>query len=150
MSWTGGATLVFLAAVCHALYFVLQKPILKVIDSGSAATFMIVAGGLCLLPWLPQGLSEMARADSQANFAVIFLGVFPAALGYFTWSFAQAHFGASRAANFLYLVPPTASIIAYVWTGEVPSAITLIGGATAIAGVILVNIMGRRPQIMKV
>lgn len=143
LTLTGGAALIFGAAICHALYFVLQKPILPEIGASIAAPWLILIGGLCLLPWLPEGLFQLVDASPSIAFAAIFLGLFPAALGYFTWSVAQAHFGAARAANFLYLVPPCAMTIAYFWAGEVPSGATLLGGAIAIGGVILVNTKGR-------
>lgn len=142
-SWTGGATLVLVAAVCHALYFILQKPVLARLSGAVAAPLLIMAGGACLLPWLPEGIAEFTRATPQAAFSAVFLGIFPAAIGYFTWSIAQQHLGAARAANFLYLVPPLASAIAFVWTGETPSGITLLGGAIAIAGVAIVNTKGK-------
>lgn len=143
MNWTSGATLVLVAAICHALYFILQKPVLNELGSATAVPLLIIAGGVCLLPWLPTGLSELAAAKPNAAFAAIFLGIFPAALGYFTWSIAQEHLGAARAANFLYLVAPMASVIAFFWAGETPSQITILGGAIAIAGVATVNLKGR-------
>jgi drug/metabolite transporter (DMT)-like permease len=143
MSWTSGATLVLAAAICHALYFILQKPILTELGGATAAPLLIIAGGACLLPWLPEGLSELSNATSSVAFAAIFLGAFPAALGYFTWSIAQQHLGAARAANFLYLVPPIASVIAFIWTGEIPATITFLGGIIAIAGVAIVNTKGK-------
>ncbi|HYN90099.1 MAG TPA: EamA family transporter [Ardenticatenaceae bacterium] len=43
------------------------------------------------------------------------------------------------AINFLYLVPALAMLIAWLWLGEVPSAVSLAGGTLVIAGVIWVN-----------
>jgi hypothetical protein len=34
-------------------------------------------------------------------------------------------------------------LIAWLWLGEVPSAITVLGGAVAIAGVVLVQLRGQ-------
>jgi drug/metabolite transporter (DMT)-like permease len=48
-------------------------------------------------------------------------------------------------ASFLYFVPVFATLIAWVWLGEVPRFVSLTGGAIAIAGVIVVNLWGRRP-----
>jgi len=70
--------------------------------------------------------------------------VLPAAIGYATWTYALGHFGAARATNFLYLVPPVATAIALPLLGETPGPQTLLGGAVAIAGVVLVNTRGRR------
>ena len=75
--------------------------------------------------------------------AVVFLGIVPAAIGYATWTFALGQLGAGRGSNFLYLIPPVATAMAFVFTGEAPSTQTLIGGGLAIAGVALVNLKGR-------
>ena len=74
---------------------------------------------------------------------MVVLGVFPGALGFVIWSFVLGHFGAVRATNFFYLVPPLATCLAVILAGEFPGIRTLIGGAIAVVGVILFNARGR-------
>ena len=81
-------------------------------------------------------------AAPQATFAVIYLGIFPAAIAYVLWNYALARMPASLLSSFLYLSPVLASLIAWVWLGEVPALLTLVGGAIAILGVILVQTKG--------
>ena len=78
----------------------------------------------------------------HATFAVIYLGIFPAAIAYVLWNYALARMPASLLSSFLYLSPVLASLIAWVWLGEVPALLTLVGGAIAILGVILVQTKG--------
>ena len=59
------------------------------------------------------------------------------------WAYALGRFGAVRAANFLYLVPPVAALVGYAALGESLSALILIGGAIAILDVAIVNSLGR-------
>ena len=51
---------------------------------------------------------------------------------------------ASLLSSFLYLSPVLASLIAWLWLGEVPALLTILGGAIAIVGVILVQTRGTR------
>ncbi|WP_406855231.1 EamA family transporter [Alsobacter sp. KACC 23698] len=66
-----------------------------------------------------------------------------AALGYAAWTFALGCFGAARASNFLYLVPPVATVLAFLLTGEAPGLQTLAGGAIAVAGVVIDKTRGK-------
>lgn len=144
LSFGAGAMLILGAALCQAIFFALQRPLIAAYGAKTCAAFVIGFGALCLVPWLPTALSQAQAASAGALIAVIYLGVVPAAIGYATWGAAQAFFGESRAANFLYLVPPVAVVLAFGLTAEVPGILTLLGGAAAIAGVILVNTLGRR------
>ena len=82
-------------------------------------------------------------APVPATLAVIYLGVFPGAIAYVLWSYALARMPASILSTFLYLSPALAILIAWMWIGEVPQVLTLVGGALAVAGVVVVNTRGR-------
>jgi drug/metabolite transporter (DMT)-like permease len=71
--------------------------------------------------------------------AIVVLGIFSAVIGYAAWGYTIRHFGSAGATNFIYLVPPVAMLLALVMTGEIPNALTLVGGSLAIAGVVIVN-----------
>lgn len=143
LSFGAGAMLVFAAAACQAIFFVLQRPLIAALGAKVCAGFVIILGAACLSPWLPAAAAQANHASWPALAAVLYLGVFPGAIGYATWGVAQNAFGAGRAANFLYLVPPTAVALSFGIVGEAPARATLIGGALAIAGVILMNAKGR-------
>jgi drug/metabolite transporter (DMT)-like permease len=144
ISFGAGASLVFAAAICQAVYFILQRPLVPRYGALACTAYTLLAGALLLAPWLPEALHGLSRATSPATaWSVIALGVLPAALGYAAWTYALGHFGAARAANFLYLVPPVATGLAFVIAGEVPGLSTMAGGAAAIAGVVIVNTRGR-------
>lgn len=141
-----GATLVLGAAWCSAIYFVLQRPLIGRYGPGACAAYAMLAGMLLLLPWSGRGFSEAAAAPAAAQVALLLLAIFPAAIGYFSWAVVLGHFGAARAAAFLYLVPPTATFFAFAITGEQPRLMTVVGGAVAIAGVAIVNRFRTRPE----
>jgi len=95
-----------------------------------------------LLLFLPGLLRQLPVAAPPATFAVIYLGLFPGAIAYVLWNHALARMPASLLSSFLYLSPVLASLIAWLWLGELPALLTIVGGAIAIVGVILVQTRG--------
>lgn len=138
-----GASLLLGAAVATATYFTLQRPLVGRYGALTCSALTILTGAVWLSPWLPQGIEQALAAPVQVQAALLFLAVFPAAIGYAAWTLALGHFGAARGSNFLYLVPVVASAMAVPLTGELPVWTTLAGGALALGGVALVNTKGR-------
>ncbi len=139
-----GAALVLLSAIATAAYSIISKPLLVRYRPLEFTTYVIWAGTAPMLLWAPGLIARMPSASLESTFAVIYLGVFPAALAYLSWSYALARMPASGLATFLYLSPVSAILIAFLWIGEVPAVLALTGGVVAIAGVALTNTLGRR------
>lgn len=133
------ALLIVSAAFAFSLYVVGQKPLLKRYTAVEFSTYAVWASACFLLFFLP-GLPEEVRAAPLSDtLAVIYLGVFPAAIGYVSWAYALAHIPASKAASFLYLQPLLVLGIAWIWLGELPSVLAISGGVLVLVGVMVVN-----------
>ena len=139
-----GALLVLLAAVCVSVYFVLQKPYLAKYGALPFTTYAIWVGTVISLPFLPGLVAQVSAAPAGTLVSMLYLGVFPTALGYVTYAYAFSRMPASTAVSFLYLIPVMAYVIAWVWLGEVPAALSVVGGGVALSGVVVVNTLGRR------
>src|SRR5262249_16006845 len=92
----------------------------------------------------PGLVSQIRTAPPDATLAVVYLGLFPGAVGYVVWAYALARLSASVAGSFLYLVPAFAIGIAWLWLGEVPTTLSMLGGVVVIIGVIVVNTLGKK------
>jgi drug/metabolite transporter (DMT)-like permease len=99
----------------------------------------MVVGSVMLLPTLPLGWAALASATAPAWLAAVYLGLLPSALGFVLWGYAVAHLPVATSTSLLYLVPPVAVLIAFLWLGELPYWSELIGGVVVIVGVLTVG-----------
>jgi drug/metabolite transporter (DMT)-like permease len=78
--------------------------------------------------------------------ALLWLGLAPTFVGYLTWNMAIQRASVSKVTSFIYFSTPIALVIGWLWLGEKPGPITLIGAAIVIAGVVLTNTGRRKTQ----
>jgi drug/metabolite transporter (DMT)-like permease len=138
-----GAFLILLSAGCVSVYFVFQKPYLAKYGALPFTTYAVWVGTLLTLPYSSNLFSQTLTAPSSTTLVLVYLGLFPTALGYVTYAYAMSRMDASAAVSFLYLIPVLAYLIGWAWLGEVPTPLSVLGTLLALAGVVLVNRRGR-------
>ena len=147
LHFTPGALLILLSAAVAAAFSILSKQSLRRYAALEFTCYSIWAGTLPLFVFLPSLIRQAKHAAPPATLAVVYLGIFPAAIAYLLWNYALARLPASLLSSFLYLSPVLASFIAWVWLGEIPALLTILGGAIAILGVVLVQTKGHRASV---
>ena len=134
-----GALFVLGAALVSAIYYVIEKPHLARYPALDVTAWGFWAGTALLLPFAGQLARTIAIAPPSATLSVLYLGVFPAALGYVGWSIVLARMEVARATTLLYLIPPVAALLGWALLDEGLGIGAAVGGLVTIAGVALVS-----------
>ena len=137
-----GTSLILFAALCSALFIVLQRRLVADLSPFETASWFMIAGAACMLPFSGHALTAMVSAPPMAIGIIVFLAVCPGALGQVTWLHVVKAMPAGRASSLLFLVPPLATLLGAVTLGESITNALLVGGSLAILGVILVQRSG--------
>jgi len=143
------ALIVLAAAVLQGIFHTAQKPLLARYTGFEVTAYAMWAGTVFILPWTGSLVRALwgpgAHAGGAAIGSAVFLGLAPSAAGFVLWAYAMARMDVGRVTVSLYLVPAAAIGIALVWLGQVPGPAELIGGAIALAGVVLAG--GRASRV---
>lgn len=135
-----GALLILGSAFCNSITTVVQKPLFARHRPLTVSAWNMVIGAVLLAPFLPDALAQGRVASTEGLVAAIYLGIVPSLIAYASWNIVLSRLPASRASSFMYCVPPVATLMGFAWLGEAPSALSLIGGAMALGGVMLLNL----------
>jgi len=133
------AALVLVSVLASAIFFVGQKPLFARSSMLGVTGFTFFCGTLGTLPF---GLSlpyALAMAPASHIGALVWLGIAPTFIGYVAWNAALHRASASQVSSFIYFSPPIAVLIGWVWLGERPTLLTLVGGVITVGGVVLAN-----------
>lgn len=145
-SLSKGLFLLFFAMVSTSVFFVYQKPLFSRYRPIELTAYFTWAGTIPMLYFLPGLWQTLESVTLEANIAAVYVGAIPAALCYVTWATALSLGKVSTVSSMLYLEPPFAILIAWIWLQELPSVLSMIGGFIAISSVAIVNLIGRRKR----
>jgi drug/metabolite transporter (DMT)-like permease len=137
-----GVALCLAAAVAYASGVTIQKPVLARVPALTVTWIGCTVGAVTTLPFAPILVEEVQSAGLDTVAWVVYLGIFPTAIGFTTWAFALNRTTAGRLGSTAYLVPPVAICLAWLILGEVPAALAFVGGALCLAGVVVARTSG--------
>jgi len=136
ISW--GVIFVLIAAITNAIFFVLQKPLLKKFTPLEVVSYSTWIASVILLPGGQHALTSFKTSSLNSAFGVIYIGV-ASVIANLCWSKVLSKTEASKAAIFLYTIPVITIVIGFIWLHEYPSIISCLGGALIIGGVMVSN-----------
>lgn len=132
-----GMMLLLISAFMSALLTIIEKRFLIKHSSTTVISWVIWGGTLLLLFYTPDLIRQLPYADYKATAVVVYMGIFPAAVAYFAWTYVLQQLSASKAAVTLYALPFISTLLAYWILGEQPSVLSLMGGIVALSGAVI-------------
>ena len=138
-----GVLLVLLAAVVYAVAVVAQKVVLRRVPGLQVTWLACLIGTIACLPFLPWLITDVQQSTAGATLGMIYLGVVPTACAFLTWAYALARSDAGRLGATTYAVPPIAIALGWIFLGEVPAVLAIVGGAVSLVGVAIAR---RQPK----
>ncbi|MGW6865776.1 DMT family transporter [Streptomyces sp. NPDC054901] len=138
-----GVLLCLVAALAYGAGVVSQKPALRHATPLQVTTYGCFVGTACTLPFAWQLISQLPEAPLTATLNMVYLGLFPTALAFTTWTYALSRTTAGKMGATTYAVPAVVVVIAWFALDEVPGWLTLLGGAICLGGV---AVSRRRPR----
>ena len=131
--------LVFLSAAFVAVYFLLNKPIVRGVKDMPLATAWVITGS-CLPLILTIPVRQLQVPDStEIWLSLIGLAVIGTVVSMFTLIIGIDKLGASRAAIISTAEMPSSVILAVLFLGEVMMPIQVVGATLVLLSIVLIN-----------
>ena len=120
-----GAVLCVAAALVYAGGVTAEKPLLSRNSALTVTWLACTVGAVVCLPFAPQLVHDLGRADPGTIAWAVYLGLIPTAVGFSFWAYALARTSGGRMGIMGYLVPPVAILMGWVILGDVPPLLAL-------------------------
>jgi drug/metabolite transporter (DMT)-like permease len=137
------------ATITWALYTVGSKPLIVRYDSITVTAWTLWMGTIGLvLVGLPDVLSTDFAALTWGTWAaILYAGALSIGVAYMFWYYGVQEIGNTRTSVYTNLVPILALATAWLWLGEVPAVMQLVGAGIIIAGVTIAQTRVESPKI---
>ena len=128
------------AAICWALYSMFMGQMTKDYGAVFATRKVFFYGLVTILPFLGNcsaSFSPEIIGQPVVYLNLVFLGVLASLVCFVVWNLVMANLGNVTATNYVYLNPVFTLITAALILGEKMTAMSIIGSAAILAGVII-------------
>ncbi|MFC1712958.1 DMT family transporter [Candidatus Poribacteria bacterium] len=134
-----GNLIALVAAICWAVYTVIGKHLVRE-RGGLVVTSLNMVVGSVPLFFLVMGLGELTIPPLKASLVILYLAIFPTALGFVLWYKALEELDASQLGPLQYLVPIGTAIIAIFFLDESIQLASIFGMLLIFLGIYLSTI----------
>jgi drug/metabolite transporter (DMT)-like permease len=137
-----GALLVLLSATVYSIAMVAQKVVLRRIPALQVTWLACLIGTVACLPFAGELFGDLNGVPTLTIIGVIYLGLVPTAIAFSTWAYALKYSTAGRLGVTTFAVPPITILLGWLFLGEVPPLLAIVGGALSLVGVAIARRRG--------
>jgi drug/metabolite transporter (DMT)-like permease len=142
-----GVIWIIVAALLISIYSFLQRRLTRSYSPLQATAYSIFAGALFLLVFLPEALPLLFHAPLLPLCSVLFMGIFPSAMGYVFWAKALSMAKQTSAVtNYMFLTPFLSTLFGFLMILETPDLPTILGGFIILCGLALFRFGSRSAE----
>jgi uncharacterized membrane protein len=136
-----GDLMIIVCAFLWSVYSIYGKNIASKYDPLTVLNYLFIIGTICLLPFYfltPHVPVTAIPMDALA--AIVFLALFCSIIAYLVYNIALERMDASRVALYIYFVPLSTIVLAWLILGETMTMASLGGGLMVLLGMYLAEI----------
>ncbi|WP_191092603.1 DMT family transporter [Francisella sp. SYW-9] len=137
-----GICFVYIACFSGAIYSVFQKSVLAKFHPIEAVAYFIWFGTAMLLVYSKDVYIEVSSANYISILVIIYIGVFPGALGYLFWGYAFRNLKATVAIASLYFMPIISIFLGWFFLHETEDCLGIVGGIVSVIGAYIISKYG--------
>lgn len=135
-----GVLSILIAAIAGSILNIYQKDFVNRYHPIEVTAWVLWGGTLSLMLFSVQLWQEITLASWRATLAVIYLGIFPAAISQVGWGYILNYMTVSRASISLYALPIISTLLGFLILGEMPAFWAFVGGLIALIGALIAGL----------
>jgi drug/metabolite transporter (DMT)-like permease len=139
LSFNQGDLLIFVAAICWALYTIWMKDLDVRINRIVFLAVIIFIGLIGILPFYLWELSysQPISLNKEIIASFVYVGIFPSVLAVWFYNYGVAEVGPARASLFIHLMPVFGTLMSIFFLGESFYLYHVVGIAAIFSGIYL-------------
>jgi drug/metabolite transporter (DMT)-like permease len=131
------ASITVIGPAAWAVYTLVSKPVSARHHAVPVVGVAVIAGTLSLAPAIPGALAGIGALGAGGWGWIVYMVLGGTLAPYLLWSASLKQLDVARTASFMYLVPVFATTWSVLLLGSALTAITVVGGAVVLGGVVL-------------
>jgi drug/metabolite transporter (DMT)-like permease len=149
-SWkaTGGDLVLLVAASFFSYYTVAAKPYIERLGGFTTMAYATLFGSIPVLVLTGPQIGEVpwSSVTIPLTAAFVWAVVVSAFIGWLAWGWVNAVRGVARTAPLMYLMPPVAGVLSWLFVGESFTWLKIIGALVCLVGVAVAQFV-HQPQL---